>query len=148
MRRHAGHHIAETACEIDAGRMLHFVVVVEGLDGLSDGLAGLHPRYGALPDEATRRIDDFRTQALGRPGCRAGLSLVVHCGWGRPGVLGLRPSSPDWRVEHITAADLETLSWVPSFSPIELWKMLGARDALAARGVTIMNPNGLVNLYG
>lgn len=148
MRQVAGYRLAEASHEIDTGRRLHLVFVVEGLEGFSNRhLNGIHPNTSGISAAIIQRVEKFRADAIASTDRRSGLSLIVYCGYGRRTLIKLPQAVPNWRVEHINVGDLETLSWTPGFSPLKFWKMLDARDALAERGIEIMNPNGLLNLY-
>ena len=81
-------------------------------------------------------------------GFREGLTLIVMCGWGRPIPLVLGDvQNEHWRVEVISAPDLISLSFAPSFSALRLWSLLDSRDCLRQHGVDLVNANGLLNLH-
>ncbi len=54
----------------------------------------------------------------------------------------------NWRVEFIGASDLFTLSSLPGFKPLSLWRLLAGHDRLEALGIHLLNVNGLLNLVG
>ena len=113
----------------------------------STGVAGIQPGLRSLAPDIDLAIDQCSAAARRDPQFRDGISLIVGCGIGRA-VMGLLQDKPrpDWRVEHLGAADFTTLSWLDKFRPLSLWRLLDARDSVEAGGVELANANGLLNL--
>ncbi|WP_375415051.1 hypothetical protein [uncultured Bradyrhizobium sp.] len=134
--------------KIDVGRYLSFVFILDQLDDFENtGIAGLQPGLDALAPSIEESIDHFAAQARQDPEFRDGITLVVGCGIGRASAHFLdNRERPSWRVEHIGAADLCTLSFLHRFKPLSLWRLLDARDSVEASGVEVGNANGLLNL--
>ena len=134
--------------KIDIGRYLSFVFVLDTLDDFENtGIAGLQPGLDTLAPSIDESIDHFAAQARQDPEFRDGITLIVGCGIGRASVQSLEDKTrPSWRVEHIGAAELSTLSWLHRFKPLSLWRLLDARDNVEAGGIQLANANGLLNL--
>ncbi|CAN5564890.1 hypothetical protein BH10PSE7_BH10PSE7_30450 [soil metagenome] len=137
---------------IDAGRFLSFVFFSDTLENFNNGgLIGAFPTTtrAGLEEDIESWIDDAHKFAQRTPGFREGITLLVGCGVGR-GVFDLKPERrwEHWRVELISAPDLLTLSWLPDFKPLSLWRLLASQDRLEELGVTLININGLLNLVG
>ena len=49
-------------------------------------------------------------------------------------------------MEFLSAPDLLTLSWLPSFKPLSVWRILDGQLLLKTFGVDIFNVNGLLNM--
>lgn len=141
-------HFASMLTEFDAGRFLHLIFIVDGLEGFSeDGLSGLNARPEALSRIIQKHISASSEMARKQEGFRGGLSLIVSCGFGRGfGMEFQHRLGPNWRLESIAVYDLLTLSWIPEFDVHSLWRLLDGRDVLARNGVSLLNVNGLANL--
>ncbi len=133
----------------DAGRLLHLCVVVDDFRGYAEtGTAVAESnssRFGALIEQG---LAGARQAFADRPDLKDGVSLVVVCPWGRPVVARFDASKDErWRVAVIGVADLETLSFNPKFVPLDIWRMLDAKDRLARMNVEVLDPGGLLSLY-
>ena len=139
---------ASLAWEVDRGRHLHLLFFVDPLHGFEDGgLAGEFSAFSALADPIDEAIEPAYQHARGSPDFRNGLTLLIGCGIGRNVSLWLNSTErDDWRLETISAPDFWTLSWTPKMKPLHLWRIFGAQDALAKRGLGLHNVNGLLNL--
>lgn len=140
--------LSSLAIEIDRGRHLHLLFFVDPLDGFDEGgLAGEFSAFGALADPIDAAIAPVYKHALNTPHFRSGITLLVGCGIGRNVSLWLNNTERhDWRLETISAPDFWTLSWTPEMEPQHLWRIFSAQDALAERGLSLQNANGLLNL--
>lgn len=139
---------AETIMHVDVGRYMHFLFFTDALDDLDEtGLAGMNPATALIGEEIDRRITAARASVADEPSFRGGITVLVGCGVGRGVAIAFgEPDWPGWRVESCSAYDFVTLSWTTEFKPTTLWRMLDARDQVAALGTTLFNVNGLVNL--
>jgi hypothetical protein len=134
----------------DRGLFVNFVFYADTLENFGEeGLVGIYPTVtrSGLEKDIVTWIDEAYESASKLPDFRAGLTLLVGCGIGRA-VLDLTPDKEwdNWRVESIAAPDLLTLSWLPDFKPLSLWRLLAGRDRLEELGVSLFNVNGLLNL--
>ncbi|MGC2530359.1 MAG: hypothetical protein WA639_21640 [Candidatus Acidiferrum sp.] len=134
--------------EVDPGRFLHLVFLLDGLDEfLTDGFNGFNSNQGDLSVAVAAEVDWASTEAKKHSSFQDGISLIVSCGYGRGFGIELDRKRPDkWRVEAISAYDLSTLNWVHEFKAVGLWRLLDARSTLARRGLALLNVNGLLNL--
>lgn len=141
--------LANISHYFDQGRVIHLCFVVDDFGGFEDsGVVEFGPsrsKYGSLIDGSIRQVfDSFESDAE----FREGLTLVVLCPWARPMAAQFEGINDHrWRIEMISAVDLEVLSWDSNFSPHRLWSLLDARDKLAQLNVELFNINGLLNLY-
>jgi len=147
--RVAGIFVCNMARHVDQGRLLHLCFLVDDFAGYEEsGVVDPRPGtdiYGKVVGESIQHIAD---SVENEPDLREAITLVVLCSWGRP--IATQFDSTDdarWRIESISAADLEALSWASAFSPHKLWSLLDARDALAVMDVELLNVNGLLNLF-
>lgn len=133
---------------VDRGRYLNLICFTDHLaDFDQTGLAGMNPDSPLMGDIIEEHIDHAYAQASKRPDFVDGISLVVGCGVGRGSAfMSDLEAHPNWRVEFISAYDLDTLSWTPGFKPVSLWRLLTARDQVGALGAGLQNVNGLLNL--
>lgn len=140
--------IASLAWEVDRGRHLHLLFFVDPLQGFEDqGLAGEFSAFNALADPIDEAIEPAYQYARRSADFRDGLTLLIGCGIGRNVSLWLNNTEREgWRLETVSAPDFWTLSWTPKMKPLHLWRIFGAQDALAKRGLGLHNANGLLNL--
>lgn len=136
--------------EMDRGLYLNFIFVGDDLEGYDHfGALGTFPAPDVIGPIVDGWIDQSHREAKDRPDYAGGLTLVVTCGIGRGSPYFVTDKDRDgWRVEMISASALHTLSWLPDFKPLSLWRMLDARARLAEFGIELQNINGLVNLVG
>lgn len=142
--------IAAMSRQFDHGRHVHLVFVLDDLTGIeTTGLAAFNPSAGGMAGGIETMITMAQDQAVASEDFRAGLTLIVGCGVGRPTALSFSPPSrKDWTVEMVSPADLQTLSDLPRFSLFELWRVLAARDRLSGAGAQLFAPQGLLQLIG
>ncbi len=107
----------------------------------------MNPDPTQAADDIDKWIDHAYDEARATKDFRDGLTVLVGCGIGRAAVNYLNNKDrPNWRIQFVSAADLYTLSWVPQFKPISLWRILDALDKLKSLGVELRNFNGLLNM--
>ncbi len=139
----------EAGAEIEKGRYLQVIVKVDTLDGfLEEGIDTPAPHSQEHAEEVERRIKLAREYFMAKDGYREGLSLVVFCGYGRPSYGVMPEDDSNWKIEFISAHDLETLGWIPGTSGKSIWQLLEQKRKLEEKDITFMNVNGLLNLYG
>jgi hypothetical protein len=145
----ANNSLLEVSIEVDAGRYLQVIAIVDRLAAfLEHGFSSPEADVSQLSEETELRVNNARADFRQQEGFRQGLTLIVWCGYGRPGRCAVPKETPDWRIESVSAPDLETLSSIPSESPLFLWKLVEHERFLRQQGVSIANANGLLNLYG
>ena len=138
--------IGELTKEIDRGRHLHLLFMADPLNDMDrTGVGGVWNPMD-LGDVVDRRVASAWQAAQGDD-YRGGLTILVGCGVGRGMAFGFgERETPGWRVESLPAYDLHTLSSLPRFDALTLWRLLDQRDDAARLGLGLMNVNGLINL--
>lgn len=142
--------VANLSRYIDEGRLLHFCFLLDDFDSYAEtGTIGISPNTRTRMTRAIETsLAGTRRSVASRSEFRQALSLLVICPWGRPIALEFDGTKDErWRVESISAADLTALTWESGFSPLKLWRLLDARDALRRLNIELFNFNGLLNLY-
>ncbi|HEX2654636.1 MAG TPA: hypothetical protein VHN11_13415, partial [Xanthobacteraceae bacterium] len=145
--------IAGVMYNADRGRFMDFVFFADTLENFDSngGLVGAYPTRNmeGLRADIEKWIDRAYQTARETPGFRDGITLLVGCGVGRA-MLDITPKRKwdNWRVEFISAPDLFTLSSLPDFKPLSLWRLLAGRDRVNELGIHLLNVNGLLNLVG
>lgn len=139
---------AAAMTEIDRGLYLNYIFVADDLANFAEaGVLGSFPQTGDWDELVDYWIQQSWDAARDRPDFVGGLTLIVACGVGRGfSHLGLGAAREGWRVETISAPDLMTLSWLPDFKPLSLWRMLEAEGRLGELNTELFNINGLLNL--
>jgi len=140
--------IASVITEIDPGCFLHVVFFLDGLDNfLQDGFGGMNADPEALSEALNLEIARASSQVRTESGFQGGLTLLVHCGYGRNFLLSVEGELPEqWRLEFVGAPDLNTLNWLHEFNALSLWRLLDAREVVKRQGTLLFNVSGLVNL--
>lgn len=139
---------ANVSIKADEGRQLHLLFLMDTLEDFENGgLVGRNPDETKDTAAIEMSLNEVYESASKQEGFRDGISLIVGCGIGRLSVstFNWTPRS-DWKVEHLSAADLVTLSWSPGITPLILWRVTSAREKLSELNVTLQNINGLLNL--
>ena len=133
---------------VDPGRYLHLIFVVDGTENfLREGFNGVNAYSPAVADVIASAISSASADTRANGDFRDGITLVVACGVGGGYSFALGEHLPDhWRLESMAAHDLVTLSWLANFSPLSVWRILDSEEAINRQGVTLLNPNGFLNL--
>lgn len=134
---------------VDNGRLLHICFVVDSFDHYAQtGTVGVNTDAGPVTSAIEASIVHAHKAFASDKQFREALSLIVICPWGRPFAAEFESvHDTRWRTEFVSAPDLISISWSSSFSPVELWRLLDARDELERHGVRLVNINGLLNLF-
>lgn len=146
-RKVAGEQVASFSLEVERGRWLHVIAWLDNFEGYeADGFLGANPSPDRTGRAILREIEHFAHEASARDGFRDGIALAVSCGWGRGFALGMEALPRGWRFAALPAHDLRSLSEAPGTEALDLWRLLDMRDAVRIHGVSLLNPNGLLNL--
>ena len=117
----------EAQAEMDVGLRLVCAIIPDTLVGLTNDPYGMFDTREVLEQAHARfeqRAGEYNGQVLG---------LLVIQPAGRAAMMGLREGRAlNLTLEHITAADLETLSFVEQDDRVSLWKFASARSALGS----------------
>jgi hypothetical protein len=140
---------AGVVTEVDVGRYLNLVFFLDTLEEFSStGFVHPPPRPDGFADALNQMLLAGATAAEKQDDFREGFALLVSCGVGR--ALAQPPPKspgPNWRIEHISAADLETLSGLRGIGPLSLWRIIDAEERVGDLGVQLHNINGLLNFF-
>ena len=146
-RRQPGMSLASVATMIDDGRWLQLVAWMDHLDGYeTDDFSGTNQDPIGTGQAIMAEVQKCAADMSKREGFRGGITLVVSCSWGRSLAVAFEELPSDWRMTSASAHDLQSMSDLPGMRPAHLWRMLDMRDAVERSGVTLVNPNGLINL--
>jgi hypothetical protein len=144
--------LAGASTRVDRGLYINFVFFIDTLDGFEDnGLVGIYPAGDPrkLAQEVDQWIDHAYNDVRKMADFRECLTVLVACGIGRAIIDFISDKKREnWRLEFIGASDLLTLSWLPDFKALSLWRLLEAQDRVEELGVTLQNINGLLNMVG
>lgn len=136
------------AQEIDVGRFLNIIFMVDTLEGFEvRGFVGAQTISGGIVGDIQSWIDHVAGVAVQSPRYRSGITLLVGCGFGR-GLIGapLTVKYPNWKLRFVGASMLSTIGWGRRMTPLHLWRLFEAQDKLRTLGVELHNINGLLNL--
>jgi len=136
--------------QLDQGRFVQILLLLDDLEGFENDRF-IRPRVNT--GEVDKLVQTFvgmaHKHATDSGDYREGLTLVVACGIGRPAFGPAPENLPDgWRVEMISAPDLETLTRLRNFDLLRLWRLLEARDEMEAQGARFFLEGGLAQLVG
>lgn len=141
--------IAEYACEIEPGRFIQFIFVLDTLQGFEkDGFVG-HTPYEPTEDFISEKITAFCEHAEQLGTVKEGVTVIISCGIGRAS-FGLAPQlspevSGNWDTVFLSAPDAETLTLL-EVTPQTVLRICRAERSLTQLGVNIFNLNGFPNL--
>jgi len=142
--------IQEFMIEVTKRRPLHLIFIFDGFHGnnLTDWVDA--PLIANDEDiKLTERIENARKAISSKSSLKQGITLLVSAGWGRPKGLGINFQDTDeWCIRHIGIHDLCHLSDHPDMKPLHLWRMIKAEKWLELFNCTIVNINGMLNLFG
>jgi hypothetical protein len=147
-RREENLHVANLYQYVDEGRLVHLCFLVDDFTGYAEsGTVRPNPESSRLERIIDQHLADARGSA--HPGeVREGISVIVACLWGRPFVVQAADfDDKRWRVIALSVADFASLSWLPQFSPLDLWRTLDECEAIEKMNIELVNPNGFLNLY-
>lgn len=134
--------------KVDVGRYLHFVFILDDLDGFDiGGLVVPNPDPDRMLPDIESNIDAAYEQATADPEFVGITTLFCVCGIGR--LIHYAASNMErsnWRLHSLSPSDLTTLSFTTDFNPLVLHRLLDAEEALESAGMQLMNINGLLNL--
>ncbi|HUY85962.1 MAG TPA: hypothetical protein VMU77_02515, partial [Acidimicrobiales bacterium] len=147
-RKIPGGRIGALMRHADPGRLLLLIFFVDGLGGfLEAGMNGANPDPDALSEVISGHLRQASVEAEKQVNFLDGVCLLVGCGLGRNIIYAMPDDLPDlWRLEVISAYDLGTLSWLPGFDMLSIWRLLDSVAAIEREGATLLNVNGLLNL--
>jgi len=141
--------LLEFATEIDAGRYLQVIAIVDSLKAfLQHGFSSPETNVSQVSREIDSRVNNARAQFSQQRNFKQGLTLLVWCGYGRPGKFGIPKETAEWKIESVSAPDLAMLCSIRDESPLFLWKLVEHEGFLRQQHISIANANGLLNLYG
>lgn len=138
---------AQAVKEIDAGRYLHLLFIIDHFEGFENGDFMSMNNFGEWSDLVAKCVDQVNAEYSARDGFREGLTMVIGCGWGRGLDLGLGEPIENWRTEMMPAHDAITLGRAPSFKTLDFLRILDALEALDEMDIHLSNASGLLNLY-
>lgn len=142
--------IALVAFDVDVGHILVLLFVLPSVRHHGpDGFMGMHSDEGELSQAIEQSLEKARHEFESTPDFQRGLIVTVVCGWG----LGFQHVEKAivqsrWQAETMSAADLVRLSHLPEMSPDVFWRLRDAEDRVAEAGVSVLNLNGVLNLWG
>jgi hypothetical protein len=140
--------MAAVALEVDIGRWLQLIFVLDTLEGFDEtAFAGANPDPHALAGDFDKWRGECRAMATLQPHFHGGLTVIIGCGLGRAAYHRLNVNhNDDWRTVYLSAPDVATLTDLRHGDTKTIWRILDAKDLLAAHGVEFINVNGLLNL--
>lgn len=141
---------ASVIVQFDRG---HFIVLHFVLSSIETHAQGrfkhVIPASETLVRALDRAITSTTAQVEAIENFRAGLHVVVLCGWGKGTVLSIpRCQNLRWHTESVSIADLIRLSTINSMSAVRFWRLEMALHSLRGAGVEIADVNGVLNLIG
>ncbi len=144
------YHTSSFGFKVDEGYYISFhlflpSIVQHGSTGFKDPIVDDGDLTKELQESINNSVDHFSKEE----GFKEGLVVLVGCGWGKGYATNtIEFEYPNWRFEHISAADLIRISWIGKMNPSYFWRIEDGLTAIENHGVTIENINGILNLIG
>lgn len=134
--------------EIEPGYWVHFVLLIDDLEGFEDGgILGMNSRGMEAASELQDEIEQASTYCRSQHGFRVGITFIVNCGFGRTMALGFNEEK-DWLVEVASDYDTEIMGWLRDFDFPELIKLSQMDRDLKSKGFTLRSVSGLLAKVG
>lgn len=135
--------------EIESGYWTQIILVTDDLRGFEEnGLLGQSSHGTHAINLLNNEISKARRKCEHAPGFKAGLTLVVFCGFGRSEMIGFADHGDSWYIQTASAYDTEVFGWRDDFSIRDLFRISMAERDLSERGFEFHNVNGLLALIG
>ena len=136
--KRAGEHRWSNVCfEADKGYYISMHLFLPSVQVHGD--AGFKSEYhldSVLMKELKRSVDNVCSHFAGRPEFKAGIVVVVGCGWGKGYVTeGFTMEASQWRFESMSADDLVRLSRLGDMNPGYFWRIQDGLEAVTKAGV-------------
>lgn len=136
------------------GRMIgdstavHLIFVFDDLDGFNDGrLSGCDTSAVCLVDRIGIEVDRYSAHCRKQNPATQGVTFIVGCGIGRASLCKTPSVRTDgWRIVHITAPDIASLSLRGDTSVSVIWSIMDFIDCIASRGIQLLNPYGFFGI--
>lgn len=136
----------EVHCAIDTDKAAQVILLPDTLeDAAQIGLTSARSLPEGLEEDLSAHMKatvDF----LGRH-ARGGLSVIVCGGVGRAMAMQLPLLPAHWYPVVMSVANFATFAWSPEASLLRLWKLNELIERFAAKGVRILETNGVLNTY-
>lgn len=143
------HRLSTFAVGFDEGHFISFHFFLPSVQIHSDGgFKHIYQIEDSLDEMIKSSINDAVKHITGQNYFKAGLVLLVGCGWGKGYAGDLMPNYPQLRFESMSAADLVRLSWLADMKPGYFWRIQDGLETIEKAGVKIFNLNGILNLIG
>ena len=134
--------------EMESGYWVHFVLLLDNFENFEDGgVSGISPCSTTAAPALQTEIEQASAYCRSQPGFKAGLSLVVTCGFGRTIAFSVTEAR-DWLVEPVSSYDFDTMGWLHDFDCSELFKLASMDRDLRAKGFEIRSAGGLLARLG
>ena len=142
--------VSEVSAKVSTGRVLHLVFGFDNFEGNLNNWPTEHPQIWKVEQlKLQERADRIRKHFASQGTLLSGITLFVSCGWGRAsGFEEELPEKDNWHFLFITMHDLITLSDYSGMNPLHLWRMVETKKKLESLGGSIININGILNMYG
>ncbi len=135
--------------EVDPGYWVQVVLTVDDLSGFEqDGLLGSSRNNARVEVELNSAIRVARKQCEASSNFKAGITVVIMCGFGRGQLMRLPDHGDGWFVKAVSAYDAEVLGWRSDFSMADLLRLAMTERDLAHKGFEMHHVNGLLAQVG
>ncbi|GAG56436.1 unnamed protein product, partial [marine sediment metagenome] len=149
-KKHGNFCTSSFGFKVDEGYFISYQLFLPSIGQHGNtGFKGIIVDDGTLIEELQKSIDNSVDKSSKEEGFKEGLVVLVGCGWGKGYTTNsIKFEYPNWRFEHISAADLIRLSWISEMNPGYFWRIEDGLTAIESHGVSIENINGILNLIG
>jgi hypothetical protein len=135
-----------TVIPFDEDKLVHVVLLHDDLDSIRGEGVGSTARLSPETGVAFAQYLSETAFALSR-NTVAGMTLLVSGGMGRGAALQFAPFPPNWYVIPISVHDFAMFANSNEASLLRIWKLERVRTELEDHGISILDMNGLVNIY-
>lgn len=137
--------ISAAPTEVEPGYWVQIIFVVDDLARFEvDGLMGIAENTRQAEVLLDQMILDAETYCEAQPGFKAGLSVVLTCGFGRGREMGVRVPIGNWFVETTSDYDATVLSWRHDLELADILRLAMTEQDLANIGFKSPRMNSLL----
>lgn len=143
-------HCQPRAIKIDRGYFVALFFVVPSIRTHPIGTFGMAVRTDeAIETTIHNTIQDVISELSSRTDFHRGQIIYIACDWGQGSLTRIwGETDPNWRHNHISAADFDCLRFAEHMDFPYLWKILDGLEIAEAQGVEFLNLSGLLNVIG
>ncbi len=148
MQKNDEYYSAKTANEVDVGRFLQIIIVVNNFLNFEDGNFSEIYNKEKIKTYITRSISEVFNVVSAQERFHEGVTIVILVGWENNVRVVVESLPENWKCETMSGYDAITLNNYHEFDVLDIFRVLHAQALLKLQKMDIVNDSGFLNLYG